>query len=210
MNTQTYLLHTVRDIGEPRRGGGPNNCRRERLCRIDHKTLLSAVRRFEFTRGSYFEGHDRVTIEVQNGCVMATKNRVAMYSRSNAERRVLSKREWERFIDRLFSELQLHTWAPDYRGRAVPDGAQWSVTVTLGTGEQIRTGGCNAFPTCWAAFTGCVNELFLPGDAQSSLRVCETPADGGRRSGTGSQGMQSKYRYLEFTEDPDAFLMALE
>lgn len=208
MNTQTYLLHTT---WENRNLPGLPT-RRERLCRIDRKTLRTAVRRFEYTCGG-FGGRDVIEIEVRHGQIAARK-----YSPgygSFEKKRTLSKRAWERFLSKLFDEYRLHEWAPYYNKPAVMDGTQWSVTVTLGTGEQVRSGGSNAWPSAFFAFKSALNALVDPNAAvldseQMRLSTTDTRQYEDVAGAVRPAAPQSGYRYLELTEDPDAFLMALE
>ena len=198
MNTQTYLLHTTWENRGLNRNlpGAPT--RHERLCRIDYKTLLGAVRRFEFRCGG-FAGGDVIEIEVRHGQIVARK--YSPLYRSFGTTRTLSKREWERFLTKLFDECRLHEWAPYYDKPMIMDGTQWSVTVTLGTGEQVRSGGSNAWPSAFFAFESALNALVDPAEVRQHK---------GDFKAARSVAPQSGYRYLELTEDPDAFLMALE
>ena len=112
----------------------------------DYREIVTSIR---FSDGGFFggcpevrivKGKDGITLDVRPGF----REPEAYLQRS------LTEKEWNKLVDRLYSELYLHEWKKKYVDPDVCDGEQWELELKLTRGRVREYYGSNAYPPYWA------------------------------------------------------------
>ena len=82
-------------------------------------------------------------------------------------KRDLTKKEWQRVVNRLYGSLYLHEWKKSFVPEdIVLDGEQWELQIRL-TGSRVRNyNGSNAFPPYWRELLTTFKPFFKEAEAR--------------------------------------------
>ena len=110
--------------------------------------LRDAITSIYFSVGGYFEGHKEIWFKKSGDTVSYSLTSFPNYAEANNV--VISKREWQALLDKLFCKLCVHEWKKRYDDPCVLDGEQWKLQFKLTRGRQRTYHGSNAYPPLWA------------------------------------------------------------
>ncbi|MBQ0072099.1 MAG: hypothetical protein KBS81_09665 [Spirochaetales bacterium] len=84
--------------------------------------------------------------------------RVTRGSRNDSFVGKLSEEEWSIFAERLFSEVFIDKWKPNYFSSRIHDGSTWTVNVSFEKKHALSFHGCNCYPAYW----NCLVDVLSP------------------------------------------------
>jgi hypothetical protein len=111
----------------------------------DYRDIVTSV---HFSDGGYLSGWDDVTIKKSAGGIVSDYSPTLGIARV-PESRVLTDKEWNKLLDRLFCKLYVHEWKKRFDNMLVMDGEQWELEIRLTNRRTRHYSGSNAFPPYW-------------------------------------------------------------
>ena len=63
--------------------------------------------------------------------------------------RDLTNTQWKKLLETLFYKLCIHEWKQSYVDRAILDGTQWGLELSMTNGRHYNISGSNAFPALY-------------------------------------------------------------
>jgi len=123
-------------------------------CSIEE--LKEKITRFYFSDGGFFEGYDSIEIiknDTQIKCIFSQS------LTEEAEENILSKENWNEFINELFIE-NIQKWKNRYVDKYVCDGEQWELEIEFKDLPKLKCYGSNKYPINWQRFLAIIYKYF--------------------------------------------------
>ena len=103
-----------------------------------------------FSEGGYFGGDDVVEITTdEKGHHSLYKHYPDMSDSETSYTRDLTNTQWKKLLETLFYKLCIHEWKQSYVDRAILDGTQWGLELSMTNGRHYNISGSNAFPALY-------------------------------------------------------------
>lgn len=121
----------------------------------DYREIVTSI---HFEYGGFFCGNSEILIVKGEGGITLD---VRHSYRDLEAHRLMPEQEWNKLVNRLFSELYLHEWKKNYDNREILDGVGWDLELALTRGRVKTYGGSNGFPPYWEELQATFRPFYL-------------------------------------------------
>ena len=98
--------------------------------------------------GGFFGPNYCIEVDIKKGTLKysCTEGR-----EGNSIEKIITDSDWKKLVSGL-KRCDFKYWLDEYNDPYILDGTQWSVEITLNSGEEIRKWGSNKYPGRWKQF----------------------------------------------------------